>query len=293
MMSTRSVPSSESTTPAAPLRVINTINLPYLIIRKFPTMRMDILRAHMKEAPELYVKKSITMAAYASIGLDVLVFFMFSKFNINFMLLFPVCILLFIFSFFFMLQAPKGIIRKREREINQDVLFAGRYLLVKIQSGVPLFNALIDASRGYGVCAKYFKEIVDDINIGVPIEDALERARELNCSEKFKLILSELVTSLKTGADIVPSLTEVLTQITDEQILEIKAYNKKLNAIMMMYLIIAAVMPSLGMTMFTVISGFVSFRITYMFIFIVVFFLSLVQFFFLSIFKSIRPMVNL
>ena len=111
-----------------------------------------------------------------------------------------------------------------------------------------------------GKLKKYFKEIVDDINIGVPIEQALERAREFNCSEKFKLILSELVTSLKTGADIVPSLKEVLSQITSEQVLEIKAYNKKLNAIMMMYLIIAAVMPSLGMTMFTVISGFVSFK---------------------------------
>ncbi|MBN1157477.1 type II secretion system F family protein [Candidatus Woesearchaeota archaeon] len=273
--------------------MIETINLPYLIIRKFPALRMEILKAHMKETPEQYVKKSITLAIYASVGLDVLVFFLFSKFNVDLILLLPILILLFIFSVLFMLQAPKGFIRKREREINKDVLFAGRYLLVKIQSGVPLFNALIDASRGYGVCAKYFKEIVDDINIGVPIEDALERARELNCSEKFKLILSELVTSLKTGADIVPSLTEVLTQITDEQILEIKAYNKKLNAIMMMYLIMATVMPSLGMTMFTVISGFVSFRMTPMFIFLVVFSLSLVQLFFLSIFKSIRPMVNL
>jgi len=233
------------------------------------------------------------MSFYVAIAFSVLAFFMLDKFKVSLLLLFPLFCLFFLISFIFMLHVPKGVIRKREREINKEALFAGRYLLVKIQSGIPLFNALIDASKGYGVAAKYFKEIVDDINIGVPIEDALERAREFNCSEKFKLILSELVTSLKTGADIVPSLKEVLIQITDDQILEIKAYNKKLNAIMMMYLIIAAVMPSLGMTMFTVISGFVSFRITPMFIFLVVFFLCIIQFTFLSIFKSVRPMVNL
>jgi len=134
---------------------------------------------------------------------------------------------------------------------------------------------------------------VEDINLGVPIEDALERAREYSCSEKFKLILSELLTSLKTGADVVPSLKEVLNQITRDQIIEIKDYAKKLNAFMMLYLIIAAVIPSLGMTMFTVLAGFISLQITPMLIFLVVFLLTIVQMMFLALFKSIRPMVNL
>jgi len=247
----------------------------------------------MKETPEAYIRKAISMAVYSALGFTVLVFFALDKLNVPLYYLIPAFAVLLIVCFVFLLNVPRGAIRKREREINKEVLFAGRYILVKIQSGVPLYNTLIDGSRSYGICAKYFKEIVDDINIGVPIEEALDRAREYNCSEKFKLILSELVTSLKTGADVIPSLREVLTQITHEEILEIKAYSKKLNAVMMLYLIFAAVMPSLGMTMFTVLAGFISFPLTNTVILLILFALSLIQLFFFSIFKSIRPMVNL
>lgn len=269
------------------------INIPYLLIRKFPGLKAQILRARVKDTPEMFIRKSINLATYSTIGLTVLVFFPLSKSGKSLLWLLPVFFMMLILSFSFWLNTPKGMIRKREREINKEVLFAGRYLLVKLEGGVPLFNALIDASKSYGISAKYFREIVDDINLGTPIEVALENAREYSSSEKFKLILSELFTSLKTGADVVPSLKEVLTQITKEQLLEIKTYGKKLNAVMMLYLILATVVPSLGMTMFTVIAGFLSIEFTPALVFISIFMLVVVQLSFMAIFKSIRPMVNL
>ncbi len=229
-------------------------NISFYLRRKFPQVGMWLKMAHMKE--------------------DIV----------------PV---IFIFVFFLLIQSPRVVIRKREREINQEVLFAGRYLLVKLDSGIPLFNSLIDASSSYGIAAKYFKEIVDDINMGNPIEDALETARESCPSHYFKMILSELITSLKTGVDVSVPLRSILQQITTEQIIEIKAYGKKLNAFMMLYMVLATVMPSLGMTMFIVFAGFMGLEVGTAFIFTALLLLSFVQFIFISILRSLRPMVNL
>ena len=103
-------------------------------------------------------------------------------------------IVTFFLAFFFMLNTPSGTIRKRGRETDEEVLFMGRYLLVKLESGEPLFNALIGASKTTGPSAKYITEIVDDITGGKPIERALEDAWEFNSSEKFKRILFQILS---------------------------------------------------------------------------------------------------
>ncbi|MBW2988519.1 type II secretion system F family protein, partial [Candidatus Woesearchaeota archaeon] len=196
-------------------------------------------------------------------------------------------------TYLFIIQIPKGIIRRREREINKEILFAGRYLLVKLESGMPLFNALIDISKSYGVAAKYFKEIVDDIQTGTPIEEALEKAREYNASKKFQRILWQIVTSLKTGIEVSSSLRTTLKDITNEQILEIKAYGKTLNSLMMFYMILGCVLPSLGVALFTIFSSFLSLQITSGFIFFMVFILIVIQVAFIIFIHATRPMVNL
>jgi len=223
----------------------------------------------------------------------VLLFFILSMIKANLLILLPATLVVFFMMFIFMLYSPLATIRKRQREIDKEVLFAGRYLLVKLESGIPLYNALIDASKSYGICSKYFREIVEDIKMGTNIEDALDNAREYNASEKFKLILSELVTSLKTGADVTGSLKDILHLITQNQELEIKDYGKKLNGYVTLYLIVAGVIPSLGMTMFSVFAAMISLQITPRLIMILIFFFVLVQLFFLSLFRSIRPMVNI
>jgi len=247
----------------------------------------------MKEEPEKFLKKTFMSSLFVSVTFLVLLFMVFDKMKIPLLSLLVIIPVIFALVFFVLIQAPRVIIRKREREINKEVLFAGRYLLVKLDSGIPLFNSLIDASNSYGIAAKYFKEIVDDINMGNPIEYALENARENSPSHYFKLVLSELITSLKTGVDVSIPLRSIIQQITIEQTLEIKEYGKKLNAFMMLYMVLATVMPSLGMTMFIVFAGFMGLDVGATFIGIALFCLTFIQFMFLTVLRSIRPMVNL
>jgi len=264
-----------------------------LIAKRNPQIDRMLKQARMNEKPEVFLKKTLTVSLYIALTFAFLLFMFFDKMEISLALLLIIVPVIYLMFFSFFIQSPKVKIRKREREINQEILFAGRYLLIKLDSGIPLYNALMDASRSYGISSKYFKEIVDDIRIGTPIEDALEFTREASPSKFFKLILTELITSLKTGVDVSIALREVLQQITKEQIIEIKEYSKKLNAFMMMYMVIATVMPSLGVTMFIIIAGFMGLDISTTIIFIILGMMSFVQFIFISVLKSIRPMVNL
>ncbi len=263
------------------------------IIKGNPGLKRLLRIAKVKQNPKEFVAKGLRLALFSGIAMTVLMFFMFDRLEIPLVWLLIVFPLTFTFTIFFILQTPYGMISKREREINKEVLFAGRYLLVKMESGYPLFNTLIDASKSYGVCAEYFKEIVDEINTGTPIEEALETAREYNASDKFKRILWQIITSLNTGADVADPLRATLKSITEEQILEIKAYSKKLNSLMMFYMVIACVMPSIGVTMFIILSGFIQLEISQGLLFSLLFFIAVIQLSFISLIRGTRPMVNL
>lgn len=253
----------------------------------------------MKESSYHFVQKSLVGAMYISATISLLMFMVMDKFRGRELIKANALITLAIFAagfllvFLFLLNVPSVYIRKRQSEIDKEVLFAGRYLLVKMQSGVPFFNALTDASQSYGVSSKYFKEIVDDIQMGTPIEDALDKAVDYNASHKFKMILWQMTNALKTGIDTTGSLKAVLDEITKEQIIEIKKYGKKLNSLAMFYMLIGVVVPSLGMAMFIIVTSFVSIQIKLTHLMTIVLMLAFMQFMFLSMFKSIRPNVNL
>ena len=264
-----------------------------MYLRLNPNFTALLRQAKIKQKPEQFIKKAIIVSLYISFTFLILLFFLFDTLSVPLIMLFPFFITILFFSFLFITNSPKVTIRKREREINHEVLFAGRYLLVKLDSGIPLYNALIDASKSYGISSKYFKEIVDDIRLGVPIEEALEVTREDCPSKHFKVILTELITSLKTGVDVSNALRDVLKQITNEQVIEIKEYGKKMNAFMMLYMVLATVMPSLGVTMFIVVAGLIGIPLTTGSMFVILLLLAFMQFMFMSVLKSLRPMVNI
>jgi pilus assembly protein TadC len=263
------------------------------LAKKNPAFEKQMITAHINKTPEEYLRETFKVAGMAAGGFGFLSMMLVIKLKMNLVLIPLAFIFYFVVAFLFFYQLPKGKIRQREREINKEILFAGRYLLVKLESGMPLYNALIDISRSYGVAAKYFREIVNDIETGTPIEEALENSREFNASKKFKRIMWVIVTALKTGIDVSDSLKTCLKDITEEQVIEIKAYGKTMNSIMLFYMIIGCVLPSLGFALFTIFVSFLQFEITNTFIAFMLFMFFVMQMCFIAVIKATRPMVNL
>jgi pilus assembly protein TadC len=156
-----------------------------------------------------------------------------------------------------------------------------------------LFNALIEVSQSQGVAAKYFKEIVDDINFGTPIEQALNNAMEGSPSKYFKKVLFQINNALKVGIDVTQNLDIVLKEIEEEQQLEIERYGKKMNSMALFYMLLAIIMPSLGMTMFVVVTSLLSIDIGWPIYIVILVLIAILQLFFVFLFKQIRPSVNM
>ncbi|MBS3095892.1 type II secretion system F family protein [Candidatus Woesearchaeota archaeon] len=263
------------------------------IVSFFPTLKNQLRIAHIPYTPVQYISRNLKASALYALASGVLFFFVLQKAGLSKLLLVPIFAIVLLLFFQYSLIKVKAKIRKREREIDKEVLFIGRYLLVKLYSGRPLLNAIVETSSSRGIASKYLKEIVDDIGTGRTIEDALNSAMAYSPSSKLRRILFYINNALQLGIDVTKPLESVLEEITKEEELEIKKYGKKLNTLVIFYMLAAIILPSLGVAMFIVISSFVNFPIDFNGLLVFVFFIVVLQFLFITFFKSIRPMVNL
>jgi len=262
------------------------------IARTIPLLKIKLKQADMKDQPEEFIKKTIISSLYMAAGLTVFLFLILVKFHAAKILFFVFPILFFIL-FFYLLKLPDVKIRRKEREINKEVVFAGRFLIIEIESGVPLYNALANLSRNYVVIGKYFREITDKVRMGTTMEDALNETVEVCPSRDFRRVLWQIINSLRTGSDIASSLEAILEQIAREQAIEIKRYGRKLNPLAMFYMIIAVILPSLGITMLIILSTFLNLELDIVFLVAIAFFLGFLQFMFLAVIRFSRPSIEL
>lgn len=263
-----------------------------LIARSLPNLKYKLRKAGINYAPEEFVKRTFLSSFYMTTGLAVSLVLMLAKFNVlkGAMIIFVPVIFLVLFSY--MLKLPDVKISKKEKSISREIIFAGRHLIIELESGVPLYNALVNVSKNYEVVGRYFKEIIDKVDLGTSMEDALTEAVEYIPSDDFRRLLWQILNSVRTGSEVSKSLTSVLEQITREQAIEVNKYSRKLNPFAMFYMIIAVILPSLGTTMLVVLSSFVEFELSLTLFLIIAGLLAFIQFMFLSMIKFSRPAID-
>jgi pilus assembly protein TadC len=265
-----------------------------IVLRASPSLKKKLHIAHLRDTPESFIRRSVKAGLLLALALAAAAFFFLGGKEpvrgILYALLVFAATALIGSVFFF--RAVDVAISKRRRLMEQEALFAGRYLLVKLQSGAPLFGSLIEMSRSFGLAGRFFKEIVDDVNTGTPLEDALANAATLSPSRNFKIILWQIHNALRSGADVSDPLRYILKEITDQQIIEIERYGKKLNSLTLFYMLVAIIVPSLGTSFLTIIAGFVGLSVELGHLMGVLILLVFLQFMFLAGFRSIRPLVQ-
>jgi pilus assembly protein TadC len=195
--------------------------------------------------------------------------------------------------FNYFLKVPDVKIRKKQIGISKEIVFGTRFLMIEIESGVPVYNAFINVSRVYPVIGSYYGKIIDQINMGTSMEDAINETIELVPSPNLRKILWQILNSIKTGADVTDALDSVLEQIIDEQKIAVEEYGRKLNPLAMFYMLIAVIAPSLGSTMLIIFSSFVGFKIDMVSLLTMVGLLCFMQFMFYGLIKSARPAVDI
>lgn len=270
-----------------------------LLASRFPDLKKKLRVADMKESPVEFLEKVVSTTVMLSIGLLLLVYIFLSgtlasslRSDIVMFALMVVAPLLVIppFVFFYLMLLPDAAIIRRQKEMDYEIVFAGRHIVIALKSGMPLFDTFIGASSGYGPVSKEFAKIVDRVMLGVPTTQAIRDVVQYNPSRYFMRMLMQIANALSSGADVGDSLESVLDQISKEQMISLKEYSQKLTPVVMFYMVFGIIVPTLGIVLVTVIlSALGSKGLPPLLLAIAFVLITLVQFLFLGFVESSRP----
>jgi len=129
---------------------------------------------------------------------------------------------------------PQAIVNKRVKDLEKNLLFALRTILVQIRSGIPIFDTFVSiASGNYGQISEEFRRVIDKARSGKPVLDSLEELAVRNPSMYFRRAIWQMVNAMRSGSDIGENLECVINALAKEQMVQIKEYQSTLNPLAM------------------------------------------------------------
>jgi Flp pilus assembly protein TadB len=220
------------------------------IVKKNPQIKLKIKKANSKQTPFQYLYQTITMTIMSSIAFFIIAFMITKNNPLHLLIgiLFVFMMIPFLYRFWFSYIDVQ--IRKTARELDGDLLFVSEYFLVSLESGLPLGNAIQNLSRLKRPGGRFFKKVYTEFNTGKDLEQALEESANFCASDSMKVLLKKLKDSLNIGIDLRTVLDNFVDDASEKKIIDIRAFSKKLNPTIMMYLLLGVVLPSLGVTFF-------------------------------------------
>ena len=196
------------------------------------------------------------------------------------------------FIFLQQLSYPKLKAYQNIKNIDRNLLPALQHLLIQLNAGTPLFEAIVGVTASeYGGVSDQFRIAVRRINAGTNQIRALEEVAEENPSPYFRRAIWQITTGMKTGSDISKVLENTIENLSEEQLIQIQRYGSQLNPLAMFYMLGAVILPSLGITFIMVLSSFmglegVIIKTIFWVLLVAVFFFQVM---FLGVIKSRRP----
>lgn len=188
---------------------------------------------------------------------------------------------------------PRIMGGKKAEEINKNLVFALRDILMQVTSGVPLYRAMVNVGNaGYGQVSHEFEIVSKRINTGTPVDIALTRLAENSRSEYLKRVIWQLVNTIKAGSSLKAALRIIVNDLTLDQRSKIRDYAHELNLWSLVYMIFAVAIPTIGTVMMVIMSAFMGLGLgPTAFIAFQVLCLA-IQYALITLIKSRRPMVN-
>ncbi|VVB98063.1 Type II secretion system (T2SS), protein F [uncultured archaeon] len=225
----------------------------------FPSLKYNLKSLGVTN-PEAYVASSVLSAFISAALLGVLLYFGAQSAkdvariqSLAIAASFGLFLTLFIFNMYYPGIKTKSYAAKMDR----DLAFALKDMLVQVESGIPLYESMVNiAHSNYGLVSVEFTSAVKEISAGAQESRALQQLALKSKSEYFRKALWQLVSTLESGASIGPALRSVIETLESYQHKSIKDYSATLNFVVLIYMLSAAAIPSMGMTFLIVLSAF-------------------------------------
>jgi pilus assembly protein TadC len=208
------------------------------------------------------------------------------------LILFVMVVVVPLVYFLYFINYPTMQANKRKGRIDENLVFAIREVMIKIGSGVPLFNALLDISNGgYGLVSEEFKITIEEIESGIPQEIALRNLSRRIPSPSFRRAVDIIINGVKAGSDLTATLELINDMLIKQQQSLMTAYIGELTPLSMAYMLISVVLPSLGMSVFLILGSLAHFNIVSV-LYLVPVMLVIFQVFFMAFIRGRRPPIG-
>jgi len=262
--------------------VIEAFGRPVLAL--YPSLRTDMKAAGFREKPERFAGKAFLRALAVSLA-------------VSLPFPFPLPVALFSLVFPFLLASgllrPKLVLTRKVRDVEKNLPFAMRHILVQLRSGVPLFDSFVSVSKSdYGAVSEEFSRVVREAGSGKPLPSALDSMAARNPSPYLRRILWQFSNAVRSGSDVAAVLSEIVRNLSEDQRLSVRRYGSALNPMAMVYLLFSVVLPSLGISFLVILSMFSGVSPGGAF-YLVLISVALFQVFFVSLIRIRRPVTGL
>jgi ABC-type multidrug transport system fused ATPase/permease subunit len=252
-------------------------------------------KALIHDTTKQYLIKTMLISSFLGLFISMMFMFVILLKGGSFLLVFYVFFTIFIVTFVFLYYIPYISFKVMRAKIDSDLVYTVRHLLLKLQTGESLLNALDSSSRTNTISGRYIARIVNSVEMGISIEEAVRQTQKYSPSDKFDMIMNHILNSFKTGIDLTKSLDVSLEELIQDKILEIKDYGKRLSPITMFYMILGTIVPALGSAIIVI--GLTFFEMptgtVYMIFVVLGCFLVIIQVFFYIVFSSSKPMTGI
>lgn len=265
----------------------------------FPTLEDDVLQAGIGIPANIYSALVIINTVVIFTFLFTLLFSinLFAK-DVPFFEAFTQSFLpaggFFLVFFFVLFRYPGILAAKKAAEMEKNLIFALKDLLLQISSGISLYNGIVHISKsGYGTVSEEFEKVAQAIASGTPMEEALDKMSSETKSEFLKRTVWQLINALKAGASLKGALRTIINGLISTQHTKIRSYAQELNLWSLMYMMFSVAIPTIGAVMLVILSSFAGFGVTPALFIIFLLSTLIIQFILIGLIKARRPVVNL
>ncbi len=221
-------------------------------------------------------------------------FFVYSKTPedsfISFLIIFSLSLVIFLPLHFIY---PSIISRKIAERTERELTHVLRDMWMQSLAGIPLYDILRNiAEADYGIVSKDIKTAVRAISAGERSVIALDKIASETRSESFKKTLWHVTTAVRTGVGFSTAMEAAVKDSTAKQRRAVRGYITSINFFLLIYLLFAAVIPSIVLTFMSLFSVFGIFVITIGLFIAFVILSAIIQFVVVGFMRVSRPEIS-
>lgn len=227
----------------------------------YPSVRYDLRNIEVDVEPEHYCSIAFLSAAIWSVIITFFVGFVATRStlpaNAQLLMVFLSFMLSLLFFLILHLAYPRIMAKNIAARVDRELIFAMRDLLIQISSGIPVFTAIENiASSNYEYVGREFQFVSIRVKGGASLVEALEDMAVRTQSEYLKKTAWQMVTAIRSGAQMDSALKGIVKMLVDYQFSVSKSFTAELNFIILVYLMVSAVLPTIGTTVMVIFSVF-------------------------------------